>query len=181
MQENVRTLPISGRIAEADYEFLMSCPMGGKVTASEKLRYVASFFRDYHENMYDFAKCQSELNRLLERFAKEMRAVEHSTAMHSDLMDRLMVFSTEITATLITAKVPEDRGRSVSCLRDLEERVLRLALQVLESILRMALTRESPTYNPQVLREKLNTTIELVELIAMRPTLTVNPQKDTHE
>jgi hypothetical protein len=171
MQENQKTLPISGRITEQDYEFLMQQPMGGKVTASEKLRAMASFFRAYHEHMMDYAQCQSELNRLMERFTKELRAAEHLTNRHSDLMDRVLSFSSELSATLITSNIPgTDEPTSVQKLLELEERLLRLALQLLESILRMALTRESPTYNPQLLHGKLSTTIELLTLISARNT-----------
>lgn len=179
MGENVKTVPISGRIAEDDYTFLMQYPVGGKVTASEKLRHVAAFFRQYQENMRDYGECLNELNRLLEGFTKEMKTLENEKSIHSELLDRMLTFVPKVAASLITAQLPEEKGKDGTLyLRELEERVLRMTLQLLESILRMALTRESPTYNPQLLRGRLGTVMELVDMVSGRETVKLEEKEE---
>ena len=173
-----RTIPISGRISEEDYEFLMQYRISGKVTASEKLRHLATFFRQYHESMQSYGECLNELQRSMEPFTKSLKSLENESNHHSELLDRLLSFSAEMSANLITARIPSGTDEGISYLRSLEERLFRMTLQQLEGILRMGLTRESPTFNPQLLHGKLSTVKELVVIISSRASNNLS-QKET--
>ena len=169
MKENTRTCPISGRIAEEDYEFLMQHSIAGKVTASEKLRHIAAFYRQYHESMRTYSECLAEIQRLLGPFRRDLKALENANAKHSELLDRITTAVPELLAFLITSEPPADAPSSPAYLTGVEERVCRMTLSLLESIMRMGLTRESPTYNPHLLRSKLSTILELADLLAKQP------------
>ncbi|MBD5781010.1 hypothetical protein IEN85_16030 [Pelagicoccus sp. NFK12] len=164
MNDNKATVPISGRVSEDDYNFLMEYPVEGKVTASEKLRYVMSFFRSYHESLNDYSDCLAELNRLLEPSRKDIKKAELEAEVSSELLDRLLQVLPEMLALCITANVPKKSDKKLPALLALEERQLKLAMGLIESVLRMGLTQKSPTYNPTVLRDKMKTISELVEL-----------------
>lgn len=164
MNESKATVPISGRVGEDDYQFLMGYPIDGKVTASEKLRYVMSFFRSYHESLSDYSDCLSELNRLLEPSRKEIKRTELEAGVSSELIDRLLQVLPEMLALCITADIPKKADKRLPALLKLEERQLKLTMGLIESVLRMGLTQKSPTYNPTVLKDKMKTISELVEL-----------------
>lgn len=164
MSESKATVPISGRVGEDDYQFLMEYPIDGKVTASEKLRYVMSFFRSYHESLNDYADSLSELNRLLEPSRKGIKRAELDTGVSSELVDRIMQVLPEMLALSITLNIPKKADRQLPALLSFEERQLRSLMGLIESVLRMGLTSKSPTYNPMVLKDKMKTISELVEL-----------------
>lgn len=164
MNENNATVPISGRVSEDDYQFLMEYPIEGKVTASEKLRYVISFFRSYHESLDDFSESLAELNRLLEPSRKKIKNAELETGASSELVDRLLQVLPEMLALCITVEVPKKADKKLPALLALEERQVKLVMGLIESVLRMGLTTKSPTYNPTVLKDKMKTISELVEL-----------------
>ncbi|MCH6255182.1 hypothetical protein MLD52_01395 [Puniceicoccaceae bacterium K14] len=164
MNENKATVPISGRVAEEEYQFLMSYPISGKVTASEKLRYVVSFFRSYHESLDTYENCLAELNRLLEPSRKQIKKAEVEVEVSSEMVDRLMQVLPEIMASIVTAKIPNEGEKQLPSLLALEERMLKSLIGIVESLLRFGLTSQSPTYNPTLLKDRMNGVRELVEL-----------------
>lgn len=159
------TVPISGRVRQEDYEFLMAYPMGGKVTASEKLRGVLSFFRTYHENLRRYGDCVAELERLAERPLKSVREAERQLGMHSDVVDRATQALPRLLAEILTADIPPGPEPQRQALRQLEARLADGLVTLLEAYLRLALTRSAPAYDPRVARAKLGTAIELIDLI----------------
>lgn len=168
MNDSTQTLPISGRIPEEDYTYLMEFPLPGKVTASEKLRHVCTFFRLYHENQQTYPECVAELQRLLQPFTRELKETEASLSLQSDLMDKLMNIIPDMLAYMITRRRPEDGKQGKQYLARTEEHLCNSTLMLLESILRMGLTARAPTYNPNIFNGKLETIIELVGLISQK-------------
>jgi hypothetical protein len=166
------TRPISGRIAEKDFEFLMAFHLDGKVTASEKLRYVASFFRRYHESFAHYENALAESQRLLEPTRLKLKAVEYEHGISSQLMDNAFRALPELFALLLSARAnlqDASAGTTKAAALKLEANVLQNLLQVLESMLRLALTSKSPCYHPKLLKDRLDTITELVRLIQPTP------------
>ena len=164
MNETKSTVPISGRVTEEDYQFLMEYPISGKVTASEKLRYVVSFFRSYHESLDSYEESVGELNRLLDPARKALKKAELDNGTASEFVDRILQVLPEMLALSITLKVPKKSDKQLPALLAFEDRQLRAVMGLIESVLRMGLTSQSPTYNPTILHDKLDTIRELVEL-----------------
>lgn len=164
MSDSKATVPVSGRVAEEDYLFLMEHPIPGKVTASEKLRYIVSFFRTYHESFAHFEDSLVELHRLLEPARKEIKLAEVNAAVSSELMDKLLQILPEMLAALITTRLSRDPGKGLEGLLEMEQRMLRGVMGVMEAVLRMGLTSKSPTYNPNLLKDRMSTIRELVDL-----------------
>lgn len=163
--ETVKTRSISGRISERDFEFLISYKLDGKVTVSEKLRYVASFFRRYHESFSDYSEALAETNRLVEPTRLALKKFEREEGIRSQVLEQVIQLVPELLAELTTAREKlaesspsEKRKAAIS----LEENVLQNVLQLLESLLRLALTSKSPCYNPNLLEGRLDIITELV-------------------
>jgi len=163
--ETTKTRSISGRISERDFEFLISYKLDGKVTVSEKLRYVASFFRRYHESFADYSEALAETHRLIEPTRLALKSFEREEGIRSQILEQVIQVIPELLAELTASRAQlaessPDQKRKTAI--SLEENVLQNVLQLLESLLRLALTSKSPCYNPTVLEGRLDTIAELV-------------------
>lgn len=165
-KDSSRTVPISGRIAEEDYVFLMESHWGGQVTASEKLRQVCSFFRRYQEQVRDFPDCLAQLHRLLEPSVGRIKEAEREEGRRSELLARMIEALPEMMATLITANLPEGEKERMPALEKLEKQLHRQMLYLLENFLRLGLTKTSPTYDEHLMKKTFS---QIQELIALRP------------
>ena len=163
MNESTKSITISGRISEGDHQFLMEFPLAGKVTVSEKLRHICTFFRQYHTNLEGYSACLEQLN------IKEM---ENEEGVNSELVTKLLNFVPETLSYIITQRKPtKNRGRasgSQKRLIEIEDRLFHQTLVLIESILRMALTQKSPTYNPNLMNDRLSNIQELVGMMDVK-------------
>lgn len=166
MSDITKTVPISGRIAQEDYDFLMAYAFGGKVTASEKLRHMAAFFRHYHQHLGDFTEGHEELNRLLEPARKNLKRLEHEQGAHSEVVDQAANLLPQALAFLISRQEAVGAKRALPYLLETEERLLQISLRLVESLLRLGLTKQAPAYNPHLLDDKLDALVELVGLLS---------------
>lgn len=174
MSESVKTVPISGRIAEEDYQFLIDCPIPGKVTPSEKLRHLAAEFRERRQATLAYESCLELYQELLGPAFRRIRALEHETGMHSEVMEKTLAVLPDLMAVLTTFPTDADAVKQeaaagedarAAALLELEARTLRRLVDLLEALLRLAMTRKSPTYDAKLLNDKLDTVIELSSLI----------------
>jgi len=169
MTEATNSVTISGRISDEDHQFLLSFPLDGKVTISEKLRHVCTFFRQYHSNLEGYSTCLEQLNLELRPALGDIKEMENKEGVHSELVDKLLHFLPEMMAFLITQRRQvEPNGKPAGDLKHLVEMEARLfdqCLVLVESLLRMGLTTKSPTYNPNLLKNRLNTIQELAALL----------------
>ena len=61
-------------------------------------------------------------------------------------------------------RLPKSKDNKLAGLLELEQRLFRNVTGLIESVLRMGLTAQSPTYNPTLLKERMTTVRELVDL-----------------
>ena len=169
MSESTKSITISGRISEDDHQFLMGFPLAGKVTISEKLRHICTFFRQYHTNLEGFAACLEQLNMALRPALYDIKEMENEEGINSELVTRLLNYVPEPLAYLITLRKPVPRKGRASGIRkqllEIEDRLFQQALTLFESILRMGLTRQSPAYKPNLMKNRLSTIQELVGMM----------------
>ena len=70
----------------------------------------------------------------------------------------------ELMAALVMIRIPKKGVKQLPVLTDFDARLFESALCIMESVLRMGLSRTSPTYNPSLLRNHLATIHALVDL-----------------
>ncbi len=165
MTDTTKTVPISGRISQEDHDFLMQRSFGGKVTASEKLRFVASFFRQYHEHFGTFPEGVEELNRISEPARKNLRRMEERQEVHSELVDLAANLFPQGVAYLASRRESPSEREELAYLLETEERLLGIILRLIEQVLRLGLTRQTPAYNPRLFENKLQRISELIGLL----------------
>ncbi|TVR52440.1 MAG: hypothetical protein EA425_04920 [Puniceicoccaceae bacterium] len=163
--ESPRTVPLSGRVAEEDFTFLMSHPVDGMVTASEKLRHVCAFYRRHHENRRHYADCLHELELWLAPVRRALREAERTENLHSEIIEILLAGVPRLMAVLVSAHESVKEGEGRKALLQLEKTALDRTLELLETILRLGVTRQAPAYNPEVLHGRLTNILELLEIV----------------
>lgn len=164
----INTTQISGRISEEDYNFLMEYPLSGKVTVSEKLRHACAYFRAHTQGMRNFPECLAELQVEMQAARKDIKETELALGAHSELVDRMISALPEAMAYLVTFRKPAEQRDRLKSLLHTEERLLSWSVSLLDSLLRMGLTKAAPAYNPKLLEGKLDRVLELLEIIASR-------------
>ena len=169
MTEPTKSVTISGRISDEDHQFLLNFPLDGKVTISEKLRHVCTFFRQYHNNLEGYSTCLEQLNLELRPALGDIKEMENNEGVHSELVDKLLHFLPETLAYLETQRRDVDaKGKPAGDLKHLVEMEARLfdqCLVLVESLLRMGLTSNSPTYNPNLMKGRLTNIQELARML----------------
>ncbi len=173
--KNQKTVPISGRIGERDYEYLMSHGEAGQVTASEKLRHVCSFYRLYHERTEDRSECIAEIHRLIQNGMSAVRDAERGEGMYSDLLHRLADSLPDMVGVLANPELGERGHRRESLIR-LEQELFNRLLLLLEQLLRLGVTRETPTYNRQLTKGRFETVRELISLESQKSASSNHPE-----
>ncbi len=173
---NQKTVPISGRIGEKDYEYLMSHGEAGQVTASEKLRHACSFYRLYHERTADREESITEIHRLIQNGMSEVRESERKEGMYSDLLHRMADSLPEMVGILANPELKDKQGGRRESLIQVEEELFNRLLLLLEQLLRLGVTRETPTYNRQLTRGRFDTVRELISLSSQISSLPNNPE-----
>ena len=150
----------------------MEFPLAGKVTVSEKLRHICTFFRQYHTNLEGYSNCLEQINIMLRPAINDIKEVENQEGVCSELVSKLLTLVPELLAFLVTQRRPATKtspqGQDLKHLRELESRLFESSLTLMEGILRMGLTQKSPTYNPNLLKGRLSTILELCELLDSR-------------
>ena len=115
MRDNTKSITIGGRISEPDHEFLMEFPLAGKVTVSEKLRHICTFFRQYHTNLEGYSNCLEQINIMLRPAVNDIKEMENQEGVHSELVTKLLTMVPELLAFLVTQRRP--RGRLTNGVR----------------------------------------------------------------
>lgn len=169
MSDSKATQTISGRVAEEDFNFLMAFPIAGQVTASEKLRHALSFFRQYQQSLEEFEECVSAFDRQLEPARKSVKRAESAEGVYSELVDKLLRQAPQLLAFLVATRIPDKEPDRLKALLQFEEKACQQLLGLLESVLRLGLASQSPTYNPTLLRARLKIVQELVDLHRRAP------------
>ena len=158
----MKTIAISGRVAENDFEYLMSYPLAGKVTISDKLRHALAFFREKHEGNTSYEECFELLKNDLMPFLKELKASELNESLRSQLIEEVANFVTEMAALLISSRISGDD--TAEALKQLEQTVFQKTMRFVEAVLRLGITKHSPTYNPTIFQNQWPVIEELVEI-----------------
>lgn len=159
---DLRSVQISARIPSEDAAFLAGLKLEGAVTPSDKLRAIIGAARRQQEGNTDFASSlqwlRDQMTPALDRIAQQ----EHVLGQHSELVSLLGASLPSLMAAMFTA--PANNAES---LRQLEAALAQRSFQLLESILRLGITRRANCYDPGIVQQHLEPVLELAELVSL--------------
>src|SRR5215472_6088576 len=153
---------LSARISIDDMEWLAGLDIRGAVSPSDKLRALIGQMRRQYEGTLDYQGSLSWLRDLVAPFVTSIRAFEHQNRMHSEVLTLAAEALPQIMATLLSerALTKDAKRRAI----EVEEIVVQRCLQLLTSIMRLAVTREAACYNPSVIDAHVGSVLEIAEI-----------------
>jgi hypothetical protein len=155
---------LSARIPTEDLEWLAGLEIQGAVSPSDKVRSLIGQLRRQHEGSLDYQRSLAWLRDLLAPFVSAVRAIEHQNKMHSEVLTLAAEALPQIMAAMLSQRglASDDKAQAI----EIEELVVQRSLQLLTSILRLAVTSNAACYNPKVLDPHLPQVLEIAEIIA---------------
>lgn len=161
MMTDLRSVQISARIPAEDAAFLAGLSLEGAVTPSDKLRTIITAARRQHEGYGDYAGSLQWLRDVLKPALARVAQSEHEQGMSSELLSILSAQLPPLLASLMAS-----RPQTADELRQLEASLAQRSLQLLESVLRLGVTRRAACYDPELIQKQLPSILELAGIIA---------------
>lgn len=159
-----KTIPLSVRISQDDASFLAKVSLPGAVTPSEKVRALIAQARERQQSEKNPADAASLLSSLFEARRAEIHRLEEKAAAHSELITQLGIWLPRFLALFMSTPLSREPA-ALDALRRLERGVVREVMTLMEGTLRLAVTREEPCYDPQVISSQIGVVKELIDLV----------------
>lgn len=175
-----KNIPLSVRISENDAKFLAELKIADAITPSEKMRALLSEARGRRRGKQDYeANCRLQQDLLTAFQAKRMRS-EKALHTHSELVTQVTNWALEMQAFLMAGLQLETEEETKSegaetgkhedpvdleALTAFEADVADRAFLFVDLVLRMAVTPTSRTYDPTVVRQRVEPITALCKVI----------------
>lgn len=154
---------ISTRLSQADVTFLHTLGIDGARTPSEKIRRLVERARQRIEGAGSYSETAGLIDDLARRSVRRIKELEHNQGMHSEAVAIAM---RELPETLAHVLSQADASNgSPQSLRELEAETLSRIFRLCVQVLRLAVTREAPCYEPGIVRKQLQPLADIWELI----------------
>ena len=159
-----RTKQVGVRLTDKEADFLASYKAENAATPSEKLRAIIDEARQRQRGTEDYEGSLRLVQELVAPTARIIRSSENTQRMHSELMIRMTEWVPECAAYLIASNGREtELDQRELC--EIEAALVQRAVVLMTSILQLAVTRTSPLYDGNVLREAVRPVLELAQVI----------------
>ena len=144
---------ISTRLSDEDTRFLHAAKINGARTPSEKLRKMVTQARQRAQGVDNHSEARDLVAQMIEPTLRMIQKHEVETGTHSEALQYAMSTLPEALAYLIGTQgtKPDDIESMRQIEADTVERIVRLCAQ----IVRLAITRQAPCYDPSVVRNQL--------------------------
>lgn len=157
--------PISVRVSDEDLAFLNRLSIDDAETPSEKMRAVIKQAKRRQAGQYSYHAALGVIRELLEPVAGQIRELERKEDRHSELLINSYHWAKELTAYMLSGIDQEKDQNELIDLATLEANVLDRLLRQMEYILRLAVTREGPCYDGELVRSKIKHILELAMVV----------------
>lgn len=152
-------MPVSGRIPEDLYLWLSTASLEGAVTMSDKLRVAVSTLKRLQDGDADYNGAL-EMHRDLSQGVRQQLARLEPDHGHSEVLATILEHAPAIAAALTSAQLD-----NVADAKRLEDLLVQRCFQMVESLLRQAVTRQARAYDGQVVRKHAPALTELAAII----------------
>jgi hypothetical protein len=159
-------MPVSGRIPEDLYLWLSTTPIEGAATVSDKLRVAVATLKRLQDGDADYNGALAMHRDLGNSLRRQLAQIEPEHG-HSEVISAVMEHAPAIAAALTSAQIS-----TLADARRLEDQLTQRSLQLAESLLRQAVTRQARAYDGNVVGKHCPALIELAEIINNQPTKT---------
>ena len=152
-------ISVSGRISEDLYQWLSTSNFEGATTLSDKLRVGLATLKRQQEGDADYDGALDMQRDLCKNLRKHLAKQEPEYG-HSEVLANLLEHAPALMAAIASAQT-----KDIAQARQLENLLVQRSLQMVESLLRQAVTRQARAYDPQVLTRHIAPVLELTQII----------------
>jgi hypothetical protein len=168
-----KSIPISVRLSDDDFEFLAGYEVQGARTPSDKMREILRLAREREEGTQDVAACEDMLRSMTRPAERALRQLQRETGMRSDLVIKLYERLPEMMAELVAAApAPKSEqghgkasGKGPEELKQFEEILSAQLFALVEEVFDLGLTTQSRTYDPELMDRRLEPILEIARLL----------------
>ncbi len=154
-------VPVSGRIPEDLYQWLATHTLDGAATMSDKLRVAVSTLKRLHDGDSEYNDALALIRDMGRNTRESLISLEKAHA-HSEVVAAIYEHSLVMAASFVSAQISE-----LNDAVQLEERLVRRAMQLTEALLRQAITTQASAFDPTVIRNSNGKVVELVRLLSI--------------
>ncbi|MHA7773683.1 hypothetical protein [Roseibium sp. M-1] len=170
-----KSIPISVRLSDDDFEFLAGYEVQGARTPSDKMREILRLAREREEGTQDVATCEDMLRSMTRPAERRLRQMQRETGTRSDFVIKLYERLPEMVAELVAAAPAPDKepekssgkttGKATEELMRFEADLSAQLFALVEEIFNLGLTSQSRTYDPDLMDQRLEPILEIARLL----------------
>lgn len=161
----MKSVPLSVRITQDDAEFLARLDIDDAKTPSDKVRSLIQSARRETEEVRSYPDRLAHLQQWFRPTREAIHQREEDADLHSELVRLFLDWLVEASAFTSTVPDETDKDAPTAYLLELEKGILERTIRLCDVILRLGVTHSAPCYDPDVFNDRLNTVIELAEII----------------
>ena len=160
-----KTVSLSVRVSDDDAAFLAGLEVTGAVTPSEKLRAILAAARRREEGLGSYSESLALFQEMLGPAVRALRDHELSTHSRSELLHFLSEWLPEAMAFFASALHTSDDEKGNDSWSEVERGLAIRTFALVQTVLRMGVTRQSISYDPEVISRRLEPVLELTEVL----------------
>lgn len=163
-----KQVTISARISAEDAEFISRLTIDDAKTPSDKLRAIIAKAKERSTRQRDYTGSLSDIQEFIQPVMKEIRKTEVENQIHSELLIRLAEWIPDTAAFLISSILEAGEAKTNEKMLQVEQGAADRLVRLMESILQLAITGRCACYDPQIIDRKLDSVLELCQIIMAR-------------
>lgn len=168
-----KTVPLSVRMSAGDMAMLSALTIPDAVTPSEKIRRLVRTAHRQQQGRSDYAQALQVEEERIAPLLHQVRALEASHRVHSELMVYLLTWLPDMTATAMSSLAEFEKEGGVENVTEnlakteaaVAERIFGLMLTVLQ----YSLTPKTHCYRAEAVTERLPEILEIAGLLKATP------------
>jgi hypothetical protein len=153
------------RIPQEDAAFIAELKIEGANTPSDKLRAIIAQARQYEISTHDYQAGLATIGRLLNPLQNQVREVEFHEDIHSELTTTTLDWLSEVLAFCMASADGLLSSNRREALEEFEKHLVDRIFRLTESMLKMGITPEESCYSPNVILDKIKSTLYLAGII----------------
>lgn len=159
-------MPVSGRIPDDLYQWLSTSNFEGVTTISDKLRVGLAMLKRQQEGDANYDGALNVQRAFSNNLRKQLAKLETEHG-HSEVLATLLEHVPALMAAMASTPI-----KDMAEARRLEDLLVQRSMQLLESLIRQAITRQARAYDPQVIHRHMSAAMELMTIIQQQTTPT---------
>lgn len=161
----MKKIQIGARINADDAEFLNLLEINGATTPSDKLRAIIEEARLRREYANDFSGSFRMIQEQVIPLTEKIKKIEFEKNLHSGLLARVLEWLPDFYAYCFSS-LPEN-NQTEEDLIAYEKGAVDRVVRLFESLLHQLLSKQSTSYDPDILNNHLSSIAEIIKMIEM--------------